>query len=48
MLILPGGGQQKEKHGPNNIEHIYDPKTVWYNFGVPLHPGAERYYREVG
>ena len=26
----------------------YDPKTVWQNFGVPLHPGAEKYYREVG
>ena len=28
--------------------YTYDPKTVWQNFGVPLHPGAERYYREVG
>lgn len=28
--------------------YIYDPKTVWQNFGVPLHPGAERYYREAG
>ena len=28
--------------------YTYDPKTVWHNFGVPLHPGAERYYREVG
>jgi TRAP-type uncharacterized transport system substrate-binding protein len=28
--------------------YTYDPKTVWKNFGVPLHPGAERYYREVG
>jgi TRAP transporter TAXI family solute receptor len=28
--------------------YTYDPKTVWENFGVPLHPGAERYYREVG
>ena len=28
--------------------YTYDPKTVWRNFGVPLHPGAERYYREVG
>ncbi len=27
--------------------YTYDPKTVWQNFGVPLHPGAERYYREV-
>jgi TRAP transporter TAXI family solute receptor len=28
--------------------YSYDSKTVWQNFGVPLHPGAERYYREVG
>lgn len=28
--------------------YTYDPKTVWKNFDVPLHPGAERYYREVG
>jgi TRAP-type uncharacterized transport system substrate-binding protein len=28
--------------------YTYDPKTVWKNYGVPLHPGAERYYRETG
>jgi len=28
--------------------YTYDPNTVWQNFGVPLHPGAERYYREAG
>ncbi len=28
--------------------YTYDTNTVWSNFGVPLHPGAERYYREVG
>ena len=28
--------------------YTYDPKTVWQNFSVPLHPGAERYYREAG
>jgi len=28
--------------------YTYDSKTVWQNFGVPLHPGAERYYCEVG
>lgn len=28
--------------------YTYDPKTVWQNYGVPLHPGAEKYYREVG
>jgi len=28
--------------------YTYDPNTVWENFGVPLHPGAERYYKEKG
>jgi TRAP-type uncharacterized transport system substrate-binding protein len=26
----------------------YDPKTVWKAGDVPLHPGAEKYYRERG
>jgi len=26
----------------------YDTRTVWKNYEMPLHPGAERYYREVG
>jgi TRAP-type uncharacterized transport system substrate-binding protein len=26
----------------------YDSQTVWQNFDIPLHPGAERYYREKG
>jgi TRAP-type uncharacterized transport system substrate-binding protein len=28
--------------------YSYDPRNVWKNFDVPLHPGAERYYRERG
>jgi TRAP transporter TAXI family solute receptor len=29
--------------------HAYfNPKTAWKNVGGPLHPGAERYYREAG
>lgn len=28
--------------------YTYDSRTVWQNFDVPLHPGAEKYYREVG
>lgn len=28
--------------------YSYDPRTVWRNEGVPLHPGAARYYREAG
>jgi uncharacterized protein len=26
----------------------YDPSRGWSQLGVPLHPGAERYYREKG
>ena len=26
----------------------YDPSKAWMALGVPLHPGAERYYREKG
>jgi len=28
--------------------YSYDSRTVWQNFDVPLHPGAARYYAEVG
>jgi TRAP transporter TAXI family solute receptor len=28
--------------------YTYDSRTVWQNFGVPLHPGAVKYYREAG
>lgn len=28
--------------------YSYDPRTVWKNDDVPLHPGAARYYREMG
>jgi TRAP-type uncharacterized transport system substrate-binding protein len=30
-------------------EHFaYDPSQVWKAYGVPLAPGARRYYREKG
>jgi TRAP-type uncharacterized transport system substrate-binding protein len=31
-----------------HMNWFYNPHTVWKAFGVPLHPGAEKYYREVG
>jgi uncharacterized protein len=31
-----------------SINYSYNPHTVWKAFGVPLHPGAARYYREKG
>jgi hypothetical protein len=32
----------------SNVTYSYNPHTVWKAFGVPLHPAAERYYRERG
>jgi TRAP transporter TAXI family solute receptor len=30
------------------VPYSYDPNTVARDNGIPLHPGAERYYREAG
>jgi len=27
---------------------VFDPKTAWDKIGAPLHPGAEKYYKEKG
>ena len=27
---------------------VFDPRVGWKDTGAPLHPGAERYYREMG
>jgi uncharacterized protein len=32
----------------SNVTYSYNPFKVWKAFGVPLHPAAERYYRERG
>ena len=32
----------------SNVAYSYNAHTVWKAFGVPLHPGAARYYRERG
>ena len=31
-----------------HLNYSYNIRTVWKAFGVPLHPGAARYYRERG
>ena len=31
-----------------HMNWFYNRRTVWKLFSVPLHPGAEKYYREVG
>ena len=28
--------------------HPVEPENMWKDLGAPLHPGAERYYREKG
>jgi TRAP transporter TAXI family solute receptor len=32
----------------SHLDFSYNPRTVWKAYGVPLHPGAARYYRERG
>ncbi len=31
-----------------HMNWFYDKHTVWKAYGVPLNPGAEKYYREAG
>jgi TRAP transporter TAXI family solute receptor len=42
------GDNIAEVHKINNKNRTFDPKTGWANVAVPLHPGAERYYKEKG
>ena len=42
------GDNIKEVHAINNKNRTFDPKTGWANVAVPLHPGAEKYYKENG
>jgi len=30
------------------VAFSYNPRTAWQDLGIPLHPGAERFYREQG
>jgi hypothetical protein len=34
--------------GIHQTYSTYDPAKAWQNVGGPLHPGAEKYYREMG
>ncbi len=38
----------EEVHKINPANKNFDPKTGWKNVAVPLHPGAEKYYKEAG
>ena len=42
------GDNIEEVHKINNKNQTFDPKTGWKGVAVPLHPGAERYYKEKG
>ena len=42
------GDNIQEVHKINNKNRTFDPKTGWANVAVPLHPGAARYYKEMG
>ena len=37
-----------ELHKINNANQTFIPEKGWVNVAVPLHPGAEKYYREAG
>ena len=42
------GDNIQEVHKINNKNRTFDPKTGWANVAVPLHPGAAKYYKEMG
>lgn len=37
-----------EVHAAHPANKTFDPKVGWKNIAVPLHPGAEKYYKEKG
>lgn len=39
--MLPAGSKEMG-------QYIADPKEMWKDLGVPLHPGAQRYFKEKG
>src|ERR687886_681211 len=40
--------QHRDAFRQTHIPYSYDPDQVARDHGIPLHPGAERYYRERG
>jgi TRAP transporter TAXI family solute receptor len=42
------GDNIQEVYTINEKNKTFDPKTGWQNVAVPLHPGAEKYYKEMG
>jgi hypothetical protein len=37
-----------ELHNMNPANKNFIPETGWKNVALPLHPGAEKYYKEAG
>ncbi|WP_017183315.1 TAXI family TRAP transporter solute-binding subunit [Sphingobium xenophagum] len=51
MVEKRGEFEGRFQHLPSEkspLTYPIDPYTMWKGIGVPLHPGAERYYREHG
>jgi TRAP transporter TAXI family solute receptor len=42
------GDNIEEVYKINNKNQTFDPKTGWAGVAVPLHPGAIKYYKEMG
>jgi TRAP-type uncharacterized transport system substrate-binding protein len=38
----------EELHAINNANQTFIPEQGWANVAVPLHPGAEKYYKKAG
>jgi uncharacterized protein len=47
-LLARAYDEQRHLFRETHIPYSYDPRQVARDNGVPLHPGAERYYRERG
>ena len=47
-MLAKGLDEHREYFRQTLLPYSYDEKTVARERGVPLHPGAARYYREIG
>jgi len=48
FLLVKALDEQRHLFRETHIPYSYDPLTVARDSGIPLHPAAERYYREKG
>ena len=47
-LVAKAMDEQQQLLQWRHLNFSYNVHTVWNGFGVPLHPGAARYYKEKG